>query len=246
MIINDYVKYIANGNTSRNITIFTDSKFVCNVMDINGYPEFDDHYRLLLKIFRLLSQLKFFNIDIEIIKIPSHCGIEENRIVDHTANEAASIAKLCKYGKSNYMIYNCYYNPVHVDISLDLKRLRYKHRQDRKKEWEIKNKQWKTNNLDENYYKGNMIFYNMLFGHNNILRKITNEIKNELKYRKPYEASIITKLRTECINLNGYKYFRFNDHNNGKCELCKYCSTSETVKHYLIDCPGQQINLHWK
>ena len=65
-------------------------------------------------------------------------------------------------------------------------------------------------------------------------------MKNELKFLKPYEASIITKLRTECINLNGYKNFRFSDHNNGKYELCKYCNVPETVKHYLIDCPGQQ------
>ena len=171
MIINDYVYYATHGNQLKNITIFTDSNFVCNVMNINGYPEFDDHYRLLSKIFRLISKLIPFNINIEIVKIPSHCGIDENRIVDHIAKEAASIAKQCKYGKSNYMVYNCYYNPVHVDISIDLKRLRYKHYQDRKREWEIKNRAWKMNQLDENYYKGNMIFYKMLFSHNNILKE---------------------------------------------------------------------------
>ena len=209
-------------------------------MDINGYPEFDDHYRLLQKIFGLLSKLHHLNIEIEIVKIPSHCGIQENRIVDHIAKEAASIAKQCKYGKSRYMVYNCYYNPVHVDISIDLKRLRSKHGQDRKREWREKNKAWKMNNLDVNYCKGNMIFYKMLFGHDNILKTISNEMKDELKFLKPYEASIITKLRTECINLNDYKYFRFDDHNNGKYEMCKYCNVPETVEHYLIDCPGQQ------
>ena len=54
----------------------------------------------------------------------------------------------------------------------------------------------------------------------------------------PFEVRVINKLRTEYINLNHYKYFRFIDisSNNG---LCKYCNVSETVQHYLIDCPGQ-------
>ena len=53
-------------------------------------------------------------------------------------------------------------------------------------------------------------------------------------------------MRTECINLNGYKNFRFNDFNNGHYELCKYCNVPETVSHYLIDCPGQQKKLALK
>ena len=140
MIVQDYVKFVnwhCNQNGIiyfKNIQIFADSKFVCNIMDINGYPEFDTHYRLLQKIFNLLSILNTFNIQIEIIKIPSHSGIEENHIVDFIANRAASISKDCKYGKSKYMKYNTYYNPVNVDISIDLTRLRYCHRKERRKE----------------------------------------------------------------------------------------------------------------
>ena len=78
--------------------------------------------------------------------------------MDYIAKRAASIAKECKYGKSKYMVFNTFYNPVHVDMSIDLKRLRYKHRQDRLHEWNQKYQDWKKGNINENYYKGNMIF----------------------------------------------------------------------------------------
>ena len=50
----------------------------------------------------------------------------------------------------------------------------------------------------------------------------------------PFETKIISKLRCEYINLNGYKYFTF-DETNGKCI---YCDVEETVDHFLINCKG--------
>ena len=44
----------------------------------------------------------------------------------------------------------------------------------------------------------------------------------------------ITQLRCEYINLNGYKFFTF-DETNGKCI---YCNVEETVNHFLIECKG--------
>ena len=52
-----------------------------------------------------------------------------------------------------------------------------------------------------------MIFHKMILGHNGYIKRATNDMKEELKFLKTYEASMITKLRTECINLNGYKNF---------------------------------------
>ena len=182
-------------------------------------------------------------MNVEIVKINSHCGITENHTVDFIARRAAEIAKDCKYGRSDYMTYNTYFNPVHVDINIDMKRLKYKHRQDRIKEWKYKHQEWINGHINENYYNGNMIFYKMIFGHNGIVKNGIIDMTNELKYLKPSEASIITKLRTECINLNGYKHFRFKDINNGHDELCQYCKVQETVQHYLIDCPGQTKKL---
>ena len=93
--------------------------------------------------------------------------------------------------------------------------------------------------MNKNIYKGNMIFHRMVIDPNGNIRYNSNEMKNELRYLKPYEASIITKLRTECINLNDYKYFRFKDENRGELNMCRYCNVPETVEHYLIDCAGQ-------
>ena len=70
-------------------------------MDINGYPEFNTHYRLLQKIFNLLSILNTFNIKIEIIKIPSHSGIEENHIADFIANRGHRYRKIVNMVNQN-------------------------------------------------------------------------------------------------------------------------------------------------
>ena len=58
---------------------------------------------------------------------------------------------------------------------------------------------------------------------------------------KPIECEIINKLRTEYINLNNYKKFYFNE-SNGTCNNCK---CKESVKHYLLDCEGNN-NINYK
>ena len=55
--------------------------------------------------------------------------------------------------------------------------------------------------------------------------------------------SEINKLRTECINLNGYKHFRYGE-TNGKCI---YCGVEETVEHFILNCTGSKndfVNYH--
>ena len=108
----------------KNIKIYTDSKFVCNVMDINGYPEFDYYYKLLEKIFESMNILSKYNIWIEIIKIPSHSGINGNTIADTLANKAADQSRANKFKGNASVKYNQYNNPVNVDISKDLINLR--------------------------------------------------------------------------------------------------------------------------
>ena len=116
-------------------------------------------------------------------------------------------------------------------VSIDLKRLNYKHKQDRLNECRLEQQNWNLGCLNENMYQGNMIFHKMILGHNNFIKRSTNDMKNELKFLKPYEASIITKLRTECINLNGYKYFRFNDKNLGLSKFHHNFHTSFILYH---------------
>ena len=47
-----------------------------------------------------------------------------------------------------------------------------------------------------------------------------------------FESEVINTLRTECINLNGYKNYKYGD-SNGKCV---YCGVEETVEQFLLDC----------
>ena len=75
-------------------------------------------------------------------------------------------------------------------------------------------------------------------------------MKNELRYLNHHECEIITKLRTERINLNDYMFF-INQNNTNECKYCNKkkkdkkgkiiemkIKVIEKVSHYLIDCPG--------
>ena len=67
---------------------------------------------------------------------------------------------------------------------------------------------------------------------NNRLRNNSNKLKKELKFLNDYECKIITKLRTEYINLNSFKKHYFKE-TNGNCEIC---NCHDTVEHYLMEC----------
>lgn len=94
MRVANYEKQMNDMILFKNVQIFTDSKFVCNVLNINGYPQFDTHYNLIQKIFKLLKSLEKLNVDIEIIKIASHDGIIENIATDSIANNSNNSKRL--------------------------------------------------------------------------------------------------------------------------------------------------------
>ena len=116
------------------INIFTDSKFVCDILNINGYPKYDYYYKLLIQIFRLCKELENNNINININKINSHIGILGNEKADKLAKKAANLAKDCKYGGNKMINYNCNKNPVQIDIEKDLIKLRIQRKKSRKME----------------------------------------------------------------------------------------------------------------
>ena len=68
-------------------------------------------------------------------------------------------------------------------------------------------------------------------GVNYTVRNKNKKMRDQLKFLKQYEADIINKLRTECINLNGYKKYEF-DETSGKCI---YCDVEETVNRLGIN-----------
>ena len=101
------------------MNIFTDSKFVCDILNINGYPKHDYYYKLIQEVFTLCNLLEKRNIKININKVNSHIGIDGNQMADKLAKHAASLAKMCKYGEHNCIKYNMNKNPIQVDIAKD-------------------------------------------------------------------------------------------------------------------------------
>ena len=83
--VNNYIEFCKSNNNScikklNYINIFTDSKFVCDILSINGYPKFNYYYGLINEIFVLSNVLLENNIQININKIKGHDGIEVMKI----------------------------------------------------------------------------------------------------------------------------------------------------------------------
>ena len=247
LIMKDCVKHLdstlKNGKFAemKFINIYTDSQFVLDLLSINGYPQSNYMYKLMNKINRFGWLLHRYNISINLIKLPSHSGIFGNQVADNLAKQAGIIAYNCKYRFDDTIRYNTYYNPIIVDISKDLIDLRKYHSKIRKQEWRKRNELFINKNEDSNIFFGDGIFHKYVVNSNGgeyTIRIKSKQLKNELKYLSRFESEIITKLRTEYINLNSYKSFRFNDTDGN----CPYCGVNETVNHYLLDCPGN-INI---
>ena len=182
---------------------------------------------------KMANDLEKYNVHINIIKVPSHVGIYGNEIADELAKSAAEIANNCKYGYDDTIKYNTFLNPINVDISKDLIMLKKWYKNERKDKWIERQYNWKNNKIDKEVYIGDMIMQRYMVqsdGAHLQVRKFDKKLRNQLKYLSKFESEIINKLRTECINLNGYKEFKYGE-SNGKCI---YCAVEETVEHFLM------------
>ena len=195
---------------------------------------------------KMANALEKYNVKINIVKITSHIGIQGNLMADSLAKQAAAIAHNCKYKLDNVIKYNTFFNPINVDIQKDLILLNKWYKNKRKQEWLQRQLDWKNRILEEDTYIGNMLMQRYIVqfnGSDYSVRGKSKHLRNQLKFLKQYECEIINKLRTECINLNGYKKYKFNE-TSGKCI---YCNVEETVEHFLLKCKGstvEYVNYH--
>ena len=68
------------------------------------------------------------------------------------------------------------------------------------------------------------------------MRNPSKRLRNQLKFLRQCESEIVNKLRSECINLNGYKNFGYGESNGN----CIYCNVEETVEHFILECCGSK------
>ena len=101
-------------------------------------------------------------------------------------------------------------------------------------------------NKNENRYYGGHIFEKIIINQNNQINfTANNAMQKELKYLTQKECEIITKLRTEHINLNHY-LCTMGIIKSEHGYKCRFCNAPETVDHYLMDCPGVKEKMHQK
>ena len=226
----------------KNITIYTDSLFCCNLFKITGYAKLEYYYKVIQNIFKQINQINKLNnnINIKIIKVKSHSNIKGNDIVDMIAKMGADMAVEAKNGK-NELKYNRFYNSIMVDNYRYNELLKQIIKRDKIIEWNLFEKNCIEN---ENMFKGESIYLRMRkYGCNNNEWNENNhkEFYNEYKFLNQKEVSIINKIRTEYINLNNYVYYY---HEKNKKEIkdgktmgkCKHCKCNENISHYILDC----------
>ena len=211
---------IYNSNNIENIVIFTDSMSVIKLMKPNGYPDSEQYYNVMIRIFKKINLLNNYNKKVILVKVAAHVG--------HTGNELADW--WARYG---YYV-ACKQNEEFGDWDENIMPLNVRN--------EINNK-W----LEREYYeerdrnRKNRIKVREEKGKNGVKSKLMSKLKktkhliNEMSFLSRSETGVITRLRTEHIDLNVYNSVIYAK--GTKTEMnCEECGRYETVRHYLLDC----------
>ena len=133
----------------------------------------------------MANLLNDYNVDINIVKIASHIGIQGNQYADALAKAAATIAHNCKYNLDDMIKYNTYKNPINVDINKDIIYLNKLYKKERKEIWLKRQYDWENNLLDSDEYISNMIMQEYIVSKKNnqyIVRNQSKKLRNHLKY----------------------------------------------------------------
>ena len=219
------------------ISIFTDSKFCCNLLDLKGYPKLQYYYDIVNDIYGIIQQFDMLNVTINVIKVPSHTGIEENDKVDALAKEAAQIAvKWQENGDPNWHKENM---AATVELSFLNEKIKESKSKQKYQYWaETFNRHITRKNEQQMRYMCDDIFINAQFEYSDpqSINKSTYKYLAEDTMTLDRESGIIiNKLRTEQCHLNNYDKYYFKNHSI----MCNdpNCHNIETVNHFLIDCP---------
>ena len=213
---------IYDNNKIENIVIFTDSMSVIKLMKRNGYPDSEQYYNIMMRIFKIIDFLNSNNKKVILVKVAAHVGHTGNELADWWAKYGYYIA--CKQDEDvkegdwdeNIM-------PLNVRNEINNKWLdrEYYEERERKRKSKIKK-------MEE---KGRKRIQSKLMSK---LNKSKHFI-NEMPFLSRSETGVITRLRTEHIDLNVYNNVIFAKGTQTEMN-CEECGRYETVRHYLLDC----------
>ena len=110
LVIKLTIQFILDNELSPSF-IYTDSKSVLDCLSSNPFNK--DFSYLSLEIKKLLYIASIKNISINLVWIPSHCGIVSNEIVDSLAKDASKVGSLHQFP----IPFTDFYHNVNINCS---------------------------------------------------------------------------------------------------------------------------------
>ena len=212
---------LMNDNLSK-IILFTDSKSSIDTLTINGYPKCNDTYNIINKIYECCHFLNYFQIQLEIVHVPAHVGIKGNEIADWWAKYGVFKAHQSVANNNNNYIENNQQSLIISNQINNTKLQKYYHNK-KKQEYKL-NKQKRE--------KRGKISINSRYMNN---QRVGKHFIKEYNLLSRSEVGIITRLRTQHIELNYYTNIIYAK-GEQTSSLCKCGKSKETVYHYLMEC----------
>ena len=212
---------LMNDNLSK-IILFTDSKSSLDLLSINGYPKNSETYYIINNIFELCHFIDYFKIQLEIVHVPAHVGIKGNEIADWWAKYGVYKAHQSVDNSNNNYIEN---NQQTLTISNQINNQKIEKYYYKKQKQEYKIKKQKRD-------RNGKISINSRYMNN---RRVGKHFIKEYNLLSRSEVGIITRLRTQHIELNYYTNIIFSK-GEQTSSLCSCGKSKETVFHYLMQC----------